>query len=173
MENHPCKLPTIQDFLFQLRTQLLICIKFTNDEQQHLNLRGRFSWSWLAIFIFFWLHKKTRFKWAITRWEEYDLHQCQLDEDQCHEDVYSWRPYLLGGRRWFTGSGELSHPDFTSCSLDPRHPHQYKYSHLHHHHNYVHRHRNWSLLSSLLDWLSIQLSPRWPRLFHQSCNDHY
>ena len=87
--------------------------------------------------------------------------------------MYSWRPYLLGGWRWFSGSGELSHPNFASCSLDPRHPHQYEHSHLHHHHNNVHRHRIWSLLSSLLDWLSIQLSPRWPRLFHQSCNDHY
>ena len=87
--------------------------------------------------------------------------------------MYSWRPYLLGGWRWFTGGGELSHPNFASCSLDPRHPHQYEHSHLHHHHNNVHRHRIWSLLSSLLDWLSIQLSPWWPRLFHQICNDHY
>ena len=39
MENHPGKLPTIQDFLFQLRTLLPICIEFANDEQQHLNLR--------------------------------------------------------------------------------------------------------------------------------------
>ena len=51
MENHPGKLPTIQDFLFEMRTQLLIFIEFINDlnEQSHaerniiytnVNLRG-------------------------------------------------------------------------------------------------------------------------------------
>ena len=51
MENHPGKLPTIQDFLFKMRKQLLICIEFINDlnEQSHaeriiiytnVNLRG-------------------------------------------------------------------------------------------------------------------------------------
>ena len=37
MENHPGKLPTIQDFLFKMRKQLLICIEFINDlnKQSH------------------------------------------------------------------------------------------------------------------------------------------
>ena len=37
MEKHPGKLPTIQDFLFKMRTQLLVCIEFINDlnEQSH------------------------------------------------------------------------------------------------------------------------------------------
>ena len=49
--------------------------------------------------------------------------------------------------------------------------HQHGNHHHHHHKNCHHNHHHHA--DDLLDWLSIQLSPRWFRFFNQSCKDHY